>query len=161
MRREVPVNVFANYIRERIYWEALIAPLITQQLRKRRRGKVGISWYVDETYVKVNGEWHSLYRAVDRDGNLIDVRLSRRRDKAAANAFFRKTGETTSVGSDRVITDGHIPYPDAIKTELGSHVKHRTNQYLTNRIERDHRDVKQRYYPTRCFKLWLFRLFCG
>lgn len=133
-------------------WEALVAPLITQQLRKRRRGKVDNSWYVDETYVKVNGEWHYLYRAIERDGNLVDVRLSRKRDKAAAKAFFRKARETTGVCPDRVTTDGHKPYPAAIKAELGDGIKHRTNQYLNNYLEQDHRDIKQRYYPMRGFK---------
>jgi transposase-like protein len=133
-------------------WERLIAPLITQQLRKRRRGKVGNSWYVDETYVKINGEWHYLYRAIDRDGNLVDVRLSAKRDKAAAKAFFHKAKESTGVCPDRVTTDGHKPYPAAIKAELGESVKHRTNQYLNNRLEQDHRDIKQRYYPMRGFK---------
>src|SRR5688572_13568304 len=48
-------------------WEARFAPLITDQLRSRRKGKVGRSWYVDETYIKVGGKWHYLYRAIDRD----------------------------------------------------------------------------------------------
>src|SRR5947209_12713330 len=51
-------------------WEARFAPLITEQLRSRRRGKAGRSWYVDETYVKVSGKWCYLYRAIDRDGKL-------------------------------------------------------------------------------------------
>src|SRR2546423_2428457 len=50
-------------------WEARYAPLITAQLGSKRRGKMGRSWYVDETYVKVRGQWHYLYRAIDRDGN--------------------------------------------------------------------------------------------
>ncbi len=130
----------------------LVAPLITQQLRKPRRGKVGNSWLVDETYLKINGKWCYLYRAIDRDGNLVDVRLSRQRDKAAAKAFFREALAVTNVCPDRVTTDGHKPYPAAIKAELGDKVKHRTNQYLNNRLEQDHRSIKQRYYPMRGFK---------
>src|SRR5215210_2910065 len=57
-------------------WEARFAPLITQQLRSRRKGKAGRSWFTDETYVKVNGKWCYLYRAIDRDGNLVDSMLS-------------------------------------------------------------------------------------
>src|SRR5215216_4411041 len=53
-------------------WEARFAPIITEQLRSRRKGKAGRSWYADETYVKVNGKWCYLYRAIDRDGNLVD-----------------------------------------------------------------------------------------
>ena len=51
-------------------WERRFAPLITQHLRSRRRGKAGRSWYVDETYLKVSGKWCYLYRAIDKDGNL-------------------------------------------------------------------------------------------
>src|SRR5438552_3646146 len=61
-------------------WAARFAPLITAQLRARRKGKAGRSWYVDETYVKVGGQWHYLYRAIDRDGNLVDSMLSQNRD---------------------------------------------------------------------------------
>ncbi len=61
-------------------WEAKLAPLIAAQLRKRRRGVVGESWYVDETYIKVDGRWCYLYRAIDRNGQLVDVRLSETRD---------------------------------------------------------------------------------
>src|SRR5690242_5460063 len=52
-------------------WEARFVPLVIEQLRTRRKGKAGRSWYVDETYVKVGGKWRYLYRAVDRDGHLV------------------------------------------------------------------------------------------
>ena len=58
-------------------WEARFAPLMADQLRTKRRGQAGISWYVDETYVNVKGTWCYLYRAIDRDGNLVDSRLER------------------------------------------------------------------------------------
>jgi len=64
-----------------------------------------------QSYVKIHGEWHYLYRAIDREGNLVDVRLSSKRDKAAAKAFFHKALETTEFCPDRVTTDGHKPYP--------------------------------------------------
>ncbi len=73
-------------------WETKLLPIMGQELRKRRCGKrrgPGASWYVDETYLKVRGKWTYLYRAVDRDGNLIDATLSEHRDRAAAKAFFR------------------------------------------------------------------------
>jgi hypothetical protein len=62
---------------------------LDEDLRRRRHGRIGRSWYVNETYIKVHGEWRYLYRAVDRDGALLDVMLSERRARVAAKAFYR------------------------------------------------------------------------
>ena len=64
-------------------WEFRFASVVSEHLRNRRRGKAGRSWYVDETYIKVSGRWCYLYRAIDRDGNLLDSMLSEHRDRAA------------------------------------------------------------------------------
>ena len=85
-------------------------------------------------------------------GALVDVRLSEKRDMAAAKAFFRSAKAVTGVTPARVTTDGHDSYPRAIRTELDAGVRHRTNQYLNNRIEQDHRGIKGRYGPMRGFK---------
>jgi putative transposase len=129
-------------------WEGKLTPHLTEALRKRRHGKVGNSWYVDETYVRVQGQWRYLYRAIDRDGQLVDVRLSDTRDLAAAEAFFRSAWAVTGVAPDRITTDGHDAYPRAIRNVFGERVMHRTNRYLNNDIEQDHRGIKQRYRPT-------------
>ena len=78
-------------------WEAQLAPLLRERLRKHRRGRSGSSWYVDETYIKVHGRWTYLYRAIDRERNLVDVLLSERRNEAAAEAFFRSARSVTGV----------------------------------------------------------------
>jgi len=132
-------------------WEARFAPLMIQQLRARLKGKAGRSWYCDETYVRVNGKWCYLYRAIDRDGNLVDSMLSEHRDIEAAKRFFKGAKEVTGCVPERVTTDGHDSYPRAIRRALGRKVKHRTSRYLNNRLEQDHRGVKQRYYPRRGF----------
>jgi putative transposase len=129
-------------------WEHKLAPLLSDALRKRRYGAVGQSWYVDETYVKVQRRWCYLYRAIDRDGNLVDTRLSDTRDFAAAEAFFRSAWTVTGVIPARITTDGHDAYPRAIRTVFGDRVIHRTNRYLNNHVEQDHRGVKQRYQST-------------
>ena len=133
-------------------WEAKLAPVLAEELRRRRRGEAGRSWYVDETYLKVGGRWCYLYRAIDRSGALVDVMLSERRDMAAAKAFFRSAKAVTGVTPDRVTTDGHDSYPRAIRTGLGRRVRHRTSRYLNNRLEQDHRGIKGRYRPMRGFK---------
>jgi len=93
-----------------------------------------------------------LYRAIDRNGTLVDVLFSEHRDMAAAQAFFRSAKAVTGITPDRVTTDGHDSYPRAIRTELGKSVRHRTSAYLNNRLEQDHRGIKGRYRSMRGFK---------
>jgi putative transposase len=134
-------------------WEAKLTPLLIDSLRRRRGGgsRVRRSWYVDETYVKVNGRWCYLYRAIDRMGALVDVMLSETHDMAAAETFFQSAKAVTGVTPARVTTDGHDSYPRAIRSQLGANVRHRNSQYLNNRIEQDHRGIKSRYGPMRGF----------
>jgi putative transposase len=126
--------------------EERFAPLLTEQLRRKRKGKVGRRWYVDETYLKVKGEWCYLYRAIDREGNLVDSMLSATRDMDAAQRFFHSTQSMINEAPRQVTTDGHDSYPRAIREVLGPKVQHRCSAYLNRRIEQDHRGVKQRYY---------------
>jgi putative transposase len=132
-------------------WETRFAPLLSAKLKAERRGQAGRSWYVDETYVKVQGRWQYLYRAIDRDGNLVDTRLSDTRDLEAAKRFFEQALDTVGHKPERVTTDQHSAYPQSIPTVFGFGVLHRTQRYLNNRIEQDHRAIKQRYYPMRGF----------
>ena len=132
-------------------WEKKFAPLIIDTLRKKRRGKCGSSWYVDETYVKVSGKWCYLYRAIDKEGHLVDCRLSEKRDFKAAEEFFKSALEIAETPPEKVTTDKHGSYPRSIEEILGEKVKHRTNKYLNNLIEQNHREIKQRYGPMRCF----------
>ncbi len=136
-------------------WEAKLLPVMGDELRKRRHGMrrgPGASWYVDETYLKVRGRWTYLYRAIDRDGNLIDAMLSEHRDMKAAKTFFRSARATVGFRPDRVTTDGHGSYPRAIRTVLGKTVRHRTSAYLNNRLEQDHRGINGRIRCMRGFK---------
>ena len=128
-------------------WEERFAPLLAEQLRRKRKGQVSRKWYVDETYLKVSGTWCYLYRAIDQEGNLVDSLLSEKRDMAAAQRFFRSALSMAGRRPERVTTDGNDSYPRAIREILGSKVEHRNNWFLNRHIERDHRGVKQRYYP--------------
>ncbi len=107
---------------------------------------------MDETFLKVKGRLVYLYRAIDREGNLVDVLLSEKRDKAAARAFFRSARTVTGRVPQRVTSDGHDAYPGVIKAELGDAVLHRTSRYLNNHSEQDHRGIKQRPRPMGGFK---------
>ncbi len=132
-------------------WEARFAPLLAARLRVRRRGTTGAKWHADETYVRGNGTWCYLYRAIDREGNLVEALLSEKRDMAAAQRFFSQALNITGIPPAQVTTDGHDAYPRAIRETLGDGVAHRTSRYKNNRIEQDHRGIKQRYYPLRGF----------
>ncbi len=128
-------------------WEFRFTPLLADRLRSKRRGRAGVSWYLDETYVRVAGRWGYLYRAIDRDGTLIDSMLSQHRDKHAARRFLRRLVEVAGHKPLRVTTDHHPPDRKAIRWILGRKVLHRRSQYLNNLTEQDHRAVKQRSYP--------------
>ena len=122
-------------------------PVLAAELRRKRRGRAGVSWYLDETYVKVAGRWCYLYRAIDGDGELLDSMLSEHRDKHAARRFLRRLLEVGRRKPLRVTTDHHPAYRKAIRWILGRRVLHRRSQYLNNLTEQDHRAVKQRSYP--------------
>src|SRR5258708_21804852 len=124
-------------------WETRFAPLIAEQLRTRRHGQAGTSWYVDETYIKVHGKWGYLYRAIDHDGNLVDSMLSEKRNREAAQRFFQQAVIVVGHAPASVTTDGHRSYPRAISEAIGTHVQHRPNKYLNNRLEPDHQGIKQ------------------
>ncbi|NSW39550.1 IS6 family transposase [Bacillus sp. Xin1] len=108
------------------------------------------SWRVDETYVKVKGQWVYLYRAVDSDGNTIDFYLSESRDKQAANRFFKKALAAFHICKPSVITvDKNPAYPVAIQElkeekRMPEGVQIRQVRYLNNIVEQDHRFIKKR-----------------
>jgi transposase-like protein len=117
----------------------------------------GASWRVDETYIKVRGEWVYLYRAVDAAGRTVDFRLSRRRDVAAAKAFFRKALKRQGSAPRSITLDGYAASHRAVREmktarELPEAVKLRSSKYLNNVIEQYHRGIKARTGPMLGFK---------
>jgi transposase-like protein len=92
-------------------WEAWFSPLLADQLRMKRRGQAGKSWPIDETDVSVQGTWCSRYRAIDRDGTLVDSMLSTKRDMEAAQRFFTHAVEVGGHPPERVTTDGYDSSP--------------------------------------------------
>ena len=87
----------------------------------------------------------------DRVGNLVDTRLSEKRDLLSAKAFFKQAIATIGLKPDRVTTDKHVSYRRAVRQMVGRKACHRTSQNLNNRIEQDHRGIKQRCFPIRSF----------
>jgi putative transposase len=128
-------------------WEERFAGVFQEELRAKRRGKIGNVWYVDETYIKVKGKWCYLYRAIDHKGNLVDSMLSPKRDLEAAKAFL-KQASTVASSPEKIVTDGLSSYPRAIGEALEEEVEHEVRGCQGNPVEPSHRRVKQRYYPT-------------
>ena len=136
-------------------WLIRFVALIDQEVRKRKK-PVGNSWRMDETYIKINGKWVYLYRAVDSCGNTIDFLLRKYRDAVAAKAFFRKAfnnnGIPSSVTIDKsgsntsALNHFNESLPEEQKIEI------RQNKYLNNVIEQDHRFIKKRTKPMLGFK---------
>src|SRR3954466_16255012 len=101
-------------------WVLAYAPSIEKGLRHFRKPHCG-SVRIDETYVKIRGQWRYLYRAIDKNGNPVDFLLTARRDLEAAKRFFRKMLEDQPLlAPDRIGTDGAAPYPPAIVTVRGT-----------------------------------------
>lgn len=118
---------------------------------RTHRSAVGHRWRVDETYLKIDGRWRYLYRAIDEHGQIVDVYLSDRRNAAAAHTFFKQAINASGVTPTRVTTDKAKSYPKALQTLLPT-VDHRSSKYLNNGIERDHQHLKGRVRPMRRFK---------
>jgi transposase-like protein len=115
-----------------------------------RRRVPGDRWFVDETYVKVAGQWTYLYRAIDQYGQVIDVWLSRKRDRTAARRFFSRAFATGSVPVE-VITD-RAPAYLRVLDELVPAALHTTDQDANNGVEADHGRLKSRLRPMRGLK---------
>ena len=130
-------------------WVQRFTPLLIEAARPARH-LAGDRWFVDETYVKVNGIWSYVYRAVDQHGQVIDVYVSRRRDIPSARRFF--TGALGLHGNPgEVITDRAPALANVIEDLLPA-AFHNTGQYENNRVERDHGRLKARLRPMRGLK---------
>ena len=129
-------------------WVLEYSPELNRGLRKYLK-PTGDSWRVDETYIKLNGKWMYLYRAVAQQGNTIDFWLSRKRDRKAAKKFFRKALRSPHNTNPRVITtDKYAATIKTIKNEIENErlspgTKHRSSKYMNNIIEQDHRHIKR------------------
>jgi IS6 family transposase len=112
---------------------------------------VGDRRQVDETYMKVAGQWRYGYRAIDQLGQVVDVLVCRRRDVGAARRFFERAIGATTVRPSDVVTDRAPTYPMVLE-ELLPTAWHRTDRYANNHIEADHGRLKSRLGPMRGLK---------
>jgi putative transposase len=119
--------------------------------RRHRRPQPGDTWHLDEVFLRINGQCHYLWRAVDQDGTVLDILVQRRRNKEAAKTFFRKLLKELSYVPRVIITDKLASY-GAAKRELLPSVEHRQHRYLNNRAENSHQPTRQRERTMRRFK---------
>src|SRR5512145_1926611 len=134
-------------------WVIKYSPQLEEAFHRRKR-PVWVSWRMDETYIKVKGEWRYLYRAVDKQGQTIDFLLAEHRDKAAALRFLKKAIRRHGV-PETITIDGSDANAAAIKRyneEHGTSIIIRQVKYLNNIVEQDHRGVKRITRPMLGFK---------
>ncbi len=138
-------------------WVLRYAPELHKRIRREIRHP-NRSWRVDETYIRVAGQWTYLYRAVDSTGETIDFMLSPKRDAVAAKHFLQLALWRSGQIRPRVINvDGHAAYPQAIAElkqigDLGRQCRCRPAPYLNNVLEQDHRFVKKRIAASLWFR---------
>ena len=134
-------------------WSIKILPVLAAVFRRRKR-PVGMSWRMDETYIKVGGQWKYLYRAVDRAGATIDFVLRAHRDYAAARAFFERAIDAHGVPETITIdkSGANTAAIEGMRADSGADIKLRQSKYLNNIAEQDHRAIKRIVRPMLGFK---------
>ncbi|MEO8402776.1 MAG: IS6 family transposase [Gammaproteobacteria bacterium] len=144
-------------------WVIHYSALLENEFRKNYKKKVGSSWRMDETYIKIKGVHHYLYRAVDKEGDTIDFMLSEKRDEAAARAFFIKAIQSSGL-PEKVTIDksgANCAGLNAVNLQLLffsllgcalMQINIRQIKYLNNIVEQDHRGIKRITKPMMGFK---------
>ena len=139
-------------------WVVRYSPRIAEKAKKRKQPVAG-SWRMDETYIKVKGQWTYLYRAIDKYGNTVDFMLSKRRDEAAATAFFEQAIEDNGLPG-KVVIDKSGANNAGLEninillflTGLFGFIDIRQVKYLNNIVEQGHRFIKKITNPMMGFK---------
>jgi putative transposase len=134
-------------------WVLKYTPVLDKVFRQRKRA-VGISWRLDETYIRVKGQWKYLYRAVDKAGRTVDFLLTAKRDRKAASRFLRKAIDQCGVPQKITIdkSGANIAAVESYNTEHDAGIELRQVKYLNNIVEQDHRAIKRMTRPMLGFK---------
>ena len=140
-------------------WVVKYSPLIASQAQ-RQKSKIGSSWRMDETYIKVRGKWNYYYRAVDKNGKTLDFTLSEQRDAKAARRFFKQAIDNNDVPEKVVIDKSGANLAGLLWTNVMLKFTNRSKlinilqvKYLNNIVEQDHRFIKKLTRPMMGFKL--------
>ena len=131
-------------------WCIKFGAIYTRRLKRKHRG-YGDTFFIDEVFIKINGKQHYLWRAVDQDGEVVDVCLQAKRDGAAAKRFFKRLIRSYKGEPRKIVTDKLRSYGVAHR-ELISETIHSTGQYENNRAEQSHEATRVRERGMRKFK---------
>jgi len=131
-------------------WCRKFGQSVANRLR-RRRPRPGDKWHLDEVFIRIRGEVHHLWRAVDQDGVVLDILVQSRRNAKAAKRFFKKLLRGLQYAPRVIVTDKLRSY-GAAKREILPHVEHRQSRYLNNRAENSHRPTRRRERQMQRFK---------
>ena len=142
-------GVIVSYEAVRL-WCLKFGQTFAKKLRQRR-GRPGDTWHLDELFIRIRGERYYLWRAVDQDGQVLDILVQKRRNTGAAKRFFRKLLKGLQYVPNRLVTDKLRSYGAAHRTTMPS-VTHYTRQYANNRAEVSHQPTWQRERHMRRFK---------
>ena len=129
----------------RLWWNRfgpLFAADIKRQRISRMKGFTQWRWHLDEMFVKINGETHYLWRAVDHEGEILESYVTKKRDKSAALHFFKKALKNHGSPAE-IVTDGLRSYPAALK-ELGIGGRRETGRWENNRVENSHLPLRRK-----------------
>jgi putative transposase len=143
-------------------WVVRYSPELLERFNSRKRAVTG-RWHIDETYIKVRGQWRYLYRAIDSNGDTVEFWFSEKRNLAAAKRFLRRALKRHG-RPERIVIDGSQTNREAILScDMASQLQERSRRklkpirirqsaYLNNRVEQDHRAIKRRVRPMLGFK---------
>jgi putative transposase len=147
MMAERGVTVSYESVRE---WCLKFGGTYTKRIRSRR-GRLGDRWHLDEVFLRINGKLQYLWRAVDQDGEVLDILVQPRRNKQAAKKFLRKLLKGLQYVPRVIITDQLRSYR-AAKAEVMPSVEHRQQKSLNNRAENSHQSTREREHRMHGFK---------
>jgi len=128
------------------HWWNRFGPMFAADIRRQRvsrmKGFRQWRWHLDEVFVKINGERHYLWRAVDHEGEVLESFVTKKRDKPAALAFMKKALKRHG-SAEKIVTDGMRSYPAAMR-ELGNLDRREMGRWLNNRVENSHLPFRRR-----------------
>ncbi|AJT69836.1 hypothetical protein T261_8241 [Streptomyces lydicus] len=131
-------------------WCATFGPVYAKSLR-RRQPRPGDKWHMDEVFIKINSRMRYLWRAVDQDGNVLDILVTNKRDTTAARRFFRKLLKDYEYAPRVIVSDRLRSYAAAHREAIPS-VEHHSSKYLNNRAENSHQPTRQRERAMKGFR---------